>query len=133
MKALSKILCGCSMLVLVPAAVNAAGTYYTGNTYQSPQVARYNSSAYSNSRSTMGTGAYNQARYSSYTNGYGQNAQNGRVAMQNRGQSQQQNSKGQKEQVKSGGFKLDAGLSYKTGMWQFDMNTAGSRLHYDNL
>lgn len=133
MKALSKILCGCSMLVLVPAAVNAAGTYYTGNTYQSPQVARYNSSAYSNSRSTMGTGAYNQARYSSYTNRYGQNAQNGRVAMQNRAQSQMQNAKGQKEQVKSGGFKLDAGLSYKTGMWQFDMNTAGSRLHYDNL
>lgn len=30
-------------------------------------------------------------------------------------------------------FWLDAGISHEIGMWQFEMKTAGSRLHYDNL
>lgn len=136
MKKWSKILCGCSLLVLMPAAVNAAGTYYNG-TYQSPQT-RYNSSAFSNTatRSTSGVSAYNQARYSSagynttgyssYVNRYGQNARN--VAQQNRSSAQQPVAAN-----KSNGFHVDTGLSYKTGMWQFDMASAGSILRYDNL
>lgn len=140
MKTLSKILCGCSLLVLGPVAANAAGTYYTGG-YQSPQTARYQSSAFSNannntSRSVSGVSSYNQARYNSAgynTTGYGaayanRYAQNARTNTNARAQSSQ-------PQVASSGngFHIDAGLSYKTGMWQFEMNKAGSKLHYDNL
>ncbi len=138
MKMLSRFLCGASMLVLVPAAVNAAGTYYTGN-YQSPQTARYQSSAFSNNaaaRSTAGVSGYNQARYSSagyntvgyntaYANRYGQNVRTNTAARVQQSQ----------PQIASGGngLRVDAGLNYKTGMWQFDMNLAGSKLRYDNL
>ena len=140
MKTLSKILCGASLLVLGPVAANAAGTYYTGG-YQSPQVARYQSSAFSNAnnnaaRSASGVSSYNQARYNSAgynTTGYGaayanRYAQNARTNTNARAQSAQ-------PQVTSSGngFHIDAGLSYKTGMWQFEMNNAGSKLHYDNL
>ena len=140
MKRLSKILCGASLLVLGPVAANAAGTYYTGG-YQSPQTARYQSSAFSNAnnnaaRSASGVSSYNQARYNSAgynTTGYGATyanryAQNARTNTNARAQSAQ-------PQVASSGngFHIDAGLSYKTGMWQFEMNNAGSKLHYDNL
>lgn len=134
MKRLSRFLCGASMFVLVPVAVNAAGTYYTGN-YQSPQAARYQSSAFSNNtvtRSTAGVSSYNQARYNSagyntYANRYGQNAR----AVNQVGQ--QPAKQAQAASQTTGGLRVDAGLSYKTGMWQFDMNSAGSKLHYDNL
>lgn len=147
----SKLFYGASMLVLVPMVANAAGTYYTGG-YQSPQTTRYNSSAFSNTgatRATSGVSSYNQARYNAagyntsqynttgyntsrygttYTNRYGQNA---RVATtQNRTATQAQPVAAPKA---SNGFHIDAGMSYKTGMWQFEMNNAGSKLHYDNL
>ena len=138
MKTLSKILCGASMLVLVPVAVNAAGTYYTGN-YQSPQTVRYQSSAFSNNtaaRSTSGVSSYNQARYNSagyntagynsaYTNRYVQNTRTNTTARTQQPQPQVASS--------GNGLRVDAGLNYKTGMWQFDMMSAGSKLHYDNL
>lgn len=143
MTKLSKFLCKCSLLVLMPVAANAAGTYYTGG-YQSPQN-RYNSSAFSNSnntagRSTAGVSSYNQARYnsagyntagySSYTNRYTQNT---RTASQGRGAQQVQPQAIKAANSSVGGFRVDAGLSYKTGMWQFDMNNAGSVLRYDDL
>lgn len=144
MTKLSCFLCKCSLFVLVPVAANAAGTYYTGG-YQSPQTARYQSSAFSGTannmvRSTSGVSSYNQARYNSAgynTAGYSAYAnraaaQNARTAPQTRSQ-QPQNSAATRSGVSSGGLRVDAGLNYKTGMWQFDMNNAGSKLHYDNL
>lgn len=135
MTRLSKFLCKCSLLVLVPVAANAAGTYYTGG-YQSPQTARYQSSAFSNNataRNTAGVSSYNQARYNSagyntsYTNRY---AQNVRTNQQVRPQQARSTTSGA---TAAGGLRVDAGLSYKTGMWQFEMKDTGSKLHYDNL
>ena len=133
---LSKFLCKCSLMVLVPVVANAAGTYYTGG-YQSPQM-RYQSSAFSNrtvTRSTAGVSPYNQARYNSA--GYGMSYAN-RYA-QNTRMNQQANTQQMQNQIApvaastSGGLRVDAGVSYKTGMWQFEMNSARSILHYDNL
>ena len=136
MTKLSKFLCKCSLLVLVPVAANAAGTYYTGG-YQSPQVARYQSSAFSNNamRSTAGVSAYNQARYNTagyntaYANRYGQNVRTNAQMRSGQAQPQPQVASA----TTSNGLRIDTGLSYKTGMWQFEMNTVGSKLHYDNL
>lgn len=141
MSKLSGFLCKCSLFVLIPVAANAAGTYYTGG-YQSPQT-RYNSSAFSNNtaaRSTAGVSSYNQARYnsagyntsynSSYSNRY---AQNSRTANQSRSQQYSQMQPGAQSGGVDKGFYIDAGLAYKMGTWQFDMNSAGSKLHYDNL
>ena len=135
MKGLTKILCGASFLVLGPVAANAAGTYYTGN-YQSPQVARYNNSSAVTGTMASGISPYNQARYNAA--GYSSYANTNRYAAGSRVNSQARQSSAstqgvQKSAVAGNGFHLDAGMSYKTGMWQFEMKNAGSKLHYDNL
>lgn len=139
MKLLSRILFNCSALLMIPAAASAAGTYYTGN-YQSPQ-SRYTQKSYSMQRpatySNQGVSAYNRQQYSNAgysTTGYNANArynQNARSGAQMSGQGQQQVAA-----VQSGGqngFSLNAGVSKQSAMWQFEMNSAKSKLHYDNI
>ncbi|MBE6458081.1 MAG: hypothetical protein E7011_04750 [Alphaproteobacteria bacterium] len=130
MKCLSRLLFNCSVLLVAPAAVNAAGTYYTGN-YQSPQRSyaqqSYSQRAKTSSYSQQGVSAYNRNQYANAgytsTRNFGQ--------MQNNAQSQPQvNNTGAGADK---GFTLDAGLSKQVAMWQFEMNTAGSKLHYDNI
>lgn len=109
MKVISKVLFNCSMLLMMGAAAHAAGTYPTG-AYQSPQK-KY---------SQQGVSAYNRNQYA------------------NAGYSTKQNNRVNQNQpvVSSGtqnGFTFDAGLSKQTSMWQFEMKSAGSKLHYDNV
>ena len=129
MKFLPRFLFNCSALLLMSAAANAAGTYYTGN-YQSPQRgyatqsyaqrARTNTSNYS----SQGVSAYNRNQYANagYTNS--------RAGVAS--QLQQQQTRAATQSSKRG-FSLDAGLSKQVAMWEFEMNTAGSKLHYDNI
>lgn len=129
MKLLRMFFCGCSAF-LMAAAANAAGTYYTGN-YQSPQQSRYTQKSYANT-AAMRSGAYSSQGVSAYNRSQYANA--GYVAnrsMQNSGRNvsaQQVATSGDKN-----GFYLGAGLSKQTAMWQFEMNSAGSKLHYDNV
>ena len=129
MKFLPRFLFNCSALLLMSAAANAAGTYYTGN-YQSPQRgyatqsyaqrARTNASNYS----SQGVSVYNRNQYANagYTNS--------RTGVAS--QPQQQQTRAATQSSKRG-FSLDAGLSKQVAMWDFEMNTAGSKLHYDNI
>lgn len=139
MKTLSKILLNCSLFAIAPVLANAAGTYFNGTTYQSPQTARYTQQSYSqrartNSYTTAGnsynrgstsSGVYanSNVRYSTSTSRYGQNS---RQTTQTAQQSAATGSG-------NGGFSLGAGLSRQTSMWQFEMKESQSILHYDNI
>lgn len=128
MKKLSKFLVNCSLIAVTPVVANAAGTYYTG-AYQSPQQ-RYSQQGYyptatGYNRTTGYTAPVaNQVGYTNYT-GY---------AQQRPGVNQQVQPVAQKTAANTDkGFYLNAGISRETAMWQFDMKSAGSKLHYDNL
>ncbi|MDW2958323.1 MAG: hypothetical protein R8M37_00740 [Alphaproteobacteria bacterium] len=136
MKVLPKFLFKCSMLIMVPAAASAAGTYYTGN-YQSPQT-RYSQQAYtqrtrSTTYSQQGLSQYNQNQYANagYAATRSAQGQGGRMT-----QSVQSKKQGRVETVADSGkegFFLGAGISRQTAMWQFEMKEAESILHYDNI
>ncbi len=116
---------------------NAAGTYYSGN-YTSPQR-NYATSSYATraqnanySRDTTYTrtrtvtpnaNAYVGGAYQNYSRVVGTQPV-GNTASQ---------ATIQKKQANDSGFYLNAGLSHEFAAWNFDMNTAGSKLHYDNI
>lgn len=130
MKNLYKILFPCSMLLLIPAAANAAGTYYTGG-YQSPQQSRYTQKSYAmprmnNYASTQGVSQYTQKQYANA--GYNTNLARTRNVQQPVSQSATPQSN-----TTRNGLHLNAGISKQVAMWQFEMNTAQSKLHYDNI
>lgn len=142
MNKLSRMLCCTSLVVLVPFVVNAAGTYYNG-TYQSPQVTRYNTgtnSGYAAGRTT-GASSYGQARYNAGYSSYSNAGSSTRTAVGQRSVNTKTRTANVAQQTKTAnaaetveqGFWLGAGLSRKSGMWQFEMKQAGSKLHYDNL
>lgn len=128
MKFLSRVLFNCSAIALMSAGAHAAGTYYTGN-YQSPQRSysqqSYAQRARTTNYSSQGVSAYNRNQYANA--GY----VNSRAGMTQQPQQSQQ--KRAATQTGARGFSLDAGLSKQVAMWEFEMNTAGSKLHYDNI
>lgn len=130
MKFLPRFLFNCSAIVLMSAGANAAGTYYTGN-YQSPQRG-YAQQSYAQ-RARTNTTNYSSQGVSAYTRNQYANAgyTNSRAGMQ--AQQPQQQQKRAATQTGTRGFSLDAGLSKQVAMWEFEMNTAGSKLHYDNI
>lgn len=131
MKNLYKILFKCSILLLVPAAANAAGTYYTGG-YQSPQQSRYTQKTYNVPRANTYSGSQGLSQYTQkqYANaGYTTTNQQYRTTQQRT----QQSVKSIASDTSRNGLHLDAGISKQVAMWQFEMNTAGSKLHYDNI
>ncbi len=135
MKYLPKFVLGCSLFALMPVVVHAAGTYYNGATYRSPQSA-YSTQTYAQ-RANNNSG-YARNTYSSYysSTAVRPNA-NARV---NVGQSATTTTR-QAQQVtntsnaKSGrnGFWLDAGITHEMAQWQFEMKESASILHYDNI
>ena len=131
MKFFPSFLFNCSAILLMSAAANAAGTYYTGN-YQSPQT-RYSQQSYSQrarttNYSSQGVSAYNRNQYANA--GYASVRQNQQPQAQ---QTTQNQPKRAATQTGARGFSLDAGLSKHVAMWEFEMNSAGSKLHYDNI
>lgn len=114
MKRFALSLFGVSIMAMMPVIAGAAGTYYNGNLYQNPQ--RYGSN---------GGGYYNSYGAGS---GYAQ-------ATQNMGTQKyaKQKSKADKNNAVKQGFHLDANLAHEFASWNFEMNEAGSKLHYDNL
>ena len=131
MKFFPSFLFNCSAILLMSAAANAAGTYYTGN-YQSPQT-RYSQQSYAQrarttNYSSQGVSAYNRNQYANA--GYTSARQNQQSQAQ---QTTQNQPKRAATQTSTRGFSLDAGLSKQVAMWEFEMNSAGSKLHYDNI
>ena len=127
MKNLFRILCGVSVMSMIPVVAGAVGTYYNGNLYQNPQQ-RYSRGGYYNSYGYGANRGYGQTGYGNqYNNQYGVERQLGTQKQQ-----MQQRKPMQQNSVKQG-LVLDAGVSHEIGSWEFDMNNAGSKLHYDNL
>jgi len=130
MKKNPRILCGIAIMSMLPLVANAAGTYYNGSMYQNPQN-RYTN----NTTTTNGGGFYNNYGAG---RGYGQNTQNAQ-AMQNMGtrkttvQTVKKTTTKTSNDSKKQGFYLNADLTHEFASWNFDMKTAGSKLHYDNL
>nr|MBQ0091685.1 hypothetical protein [Candidatus Enterousia merdequi] len=115
MKKFCALLMNVSVFAAMPVIAGAAGTYYNGNLYQNSQQ-RYGYSK----------GGY----YNSYGAGasYGQ-----RAGIVRPTESQKVSSKKSEASSKKQGLVLDVNASHEFANWNFDMKTAGSKLHYDNL
>jgi hypothetical protein len=117
---------------MLPVLANAAGTYYTGG-YQSPQT-RYAQPSYMQQRGNMGN--YSQQGVSSYTRSKYANAgysnPNSNMNYQ-RNVAQQKPVQKNASDVNNKGFTLGADFSRQTSMWQFEMQSSDSILHYDNI
>ena len=141
-KRFCSLVLNCSLIALLPGIAAAAGTYYTGN-YNSPQR-NYATSGYANrarttnySQDTSYTrtrtvtpndNAYIGQPYNGYTRVVGTEQQT-RTQTRTSGNATSSGGNVQKEN----GFWLGAGLSHEFASWNFDMKSAGSKLHYDNI
>ena len=112
-----------------PVIAGAAGTYYNGNAYQNTQ-SRYGTGLYNNQYNGRAYTQTNQQNRYGRNNNL-QNVQNNYIAPNQNGVRVAKNAQA-KNSVKQGFFG-DAWLSHEFGQWKFDMNNAGSQLHYDNL
>ena len=128
------------MAGIVPNLARAAGTYLNGS-YRSPQQ-NYSQSAYATRQQQtnyaqdttytrtrnvyQNPNAYTGQPNYGYTRVVGANQQ-----VINQPQSRQ-NQSTKTNQTKQGLF-LNAGVSHEFANWKFDMSSAGSMLHYDNL
>ena len=134
MKTLSRFIFSCSAVLMVGAA-HAAGTYYTGN-YQSPQRG-YSTQSYAQRANTtptysqQGISAYTRNQYANAGYSAGYSSARGNQITRNATPTQPQTRAA--TQSSNGGFSLSAGISRQTSMYQFEMKTADSILHYDNV
>lgn len=135
---LRNVLLGSSLVALCMGTANAAGTYYTGN-YRSPQqnysktsyasrqqqqTSYAQDTTYTRSRTVApNSNAYIGAPYQDYTRVVGTDDM--RVTNQTRVINN--NNKADK------GFYLNLGLGHEFANWNFSMNQAGSKLHYDDI
>ncbi len=124
------ILLHCSIFALLCGVANAAGTYYD---YNGTVQRNYTSSA--NPFYNYGTNNANAV-----ASGCKGTACPNSGATMNNVASKQQNTRSAKKSApvynstnQNGGFGLDVGLSHQFADWNFEMKTAGSKLHYDNL
>lgn len=139
MKKTALFLMNCSLFAMLPVLANAAGTYYTGSSYQ-PAQARYGQTASYTSTSTT-TPYVRPTGYS--TNGYSSvryNAPNGTVVGQRQTQIAQtttQTTKTSSSSKKSDGIKngfyLDGSLSHENALWEMEMKESASKLHYNDI
>jgi len=140
---LPRLLVRCSLVVLIPAAANAAGTYYTGN-YQSPQQ-RYAAPAYNNNMRGVpyngnapygyrANGGYNNASYASMRNNNQNMAgANNRTNAANSANASRQNQNASRNASTGNGFTIGADITHQMASWEFKMKDAGSELRYDDL
>lgn len=130
----------CSLVALgLPAVAHSAGTYYTGN-YRSPQQ-NYSRTNYATNRSQQygaqkqqtaqrqvvspNANVYVGRQYQGYSRDGG--AVVGQVV------TQQAQMRPQSQPQQNQGLFLNAGLEHQFANWKFDMKSAGSQLHYDNI
>lgn len=134
-----RIILNCSIFVLVPTFAHAAGTYLNG-AYRSPQQ-NYSQMAYAPRQQqtnytqdttytrtrtvSQNPNAYIGQPYQGYTRVVGSQQQ-----FINQTQTNQNNNN---NQSKKQGLFLGAGISHEFADWKFNMKSAGSILHYDNL
>lgn len=128
------VLLHCSIFALLPVVANAAGTYY--NSYNN-----YNGTVQRN----YGNLGYGAKPFHNYGEQYGLQLDgccggtnvNAPVAANNNFNINTKNNNRNKPVyapvTQSGGFGMDAGVSHHFAMWKFDMSSAASKLHYDNL
>ena len=118
MKYTLRILFNMAVFGALPGIAGAAGTYYNNNVYQ-----RYGTN----------NSGYN-ASGRSYAARYGQQTATATTQSATRVATR---AGGVKQVAKAGakkqGFVANATLSHETASWNFDMKTAGSKLHYDNV
>ena len=119
MKKTSYALLNMLVISLMPAVAGAAGTYYNGLGYQKNQGSYYDN--YMNSRGGSYANMYNK--------GYGST----RTTTSKKVIKKSTKTTEQKSESAKKGFVLGAGLTHEFANWDFEMNTAGSKLHYDNL
>lgn len=131
---------GCSLGALVVGCAGAAGTYYTGS-YRSPQqnysMASYaarqqqpqqtsyaQDTTYTRTRTVSpNTNAYISAPYQDYTRVVGADGKQ----VTNQTKVTENKNKAEK------GFFFNLGLAHEFANWNFEMKSAGSKLHYDNI
>ena len=128
----------CSLVAMLPVMAHAAGTYYNGRGYSSPQrnyattpyAARQQNTSYTQdttyTRTRTVTPNANAAvgqPYQNYTRVVGGQTQNVYAT----------SASPQTTNTSGTGFVLNAGISHEFASWAFDMKEAGSKLHYDNL
>ena len=127
MKRISQFL----LMAFAPIAANAAGTYYTGYTYQSPQTS-YSTQTYAQRQTgyarPYATNNYSSSSYASRYNTAANATSAQRVATNATSSSAQSTSSSKKS-----GFWLDAGITHEMAQWQMEMNQSGSILSYDNV
>ena len=117
MKKLSLFLVNVSIMAAMPVIAGAAGTYYNGNLYQNPQ-----------NRYGAGNGGY----YNSYGAGRGYGQQTRTVKTTTTKMTKKSSAK-TTAKAKKQGFDLNVGLSHEDANWNFELDKAGSKLHYDDL
>lgn len=123
----------CSVFALLPLVADAAGTYYNYNgTIQRNYGGPYADSLYAGG----GINAYvtPTGTCGMVNGGCGANvaATNNNTATSNV-RTTTRSGVPYAGNVAQPGFSLDAGLSHQLAEWRFDMKTAGSKLHYDNV
>ena len=135
MKKTMLFLMNCSIFALAPFVANAAGTYYTGASYQSPQSRYGQSASYTNTTTYTQPSGYSTAGYASTR--YNTNYSNGAVVGQRQTvtQTQQQTTKtaSKKSGAVKNGLHINGGVTHENAMWKMEMKESSSVLHYDNI
>lgn len=129
MKKICNWLLNASILAVLPGIAGAAGTYYNNSVYQ-----RYGTNSMNNSKygATMNNRGYanRYGQQTTTTTGYRQT----RTIVSNNGMMNRQNMRNNTQPTaRKQGFVFDAGITHELAYWDFNMNTAGSNLHYDDL
>lgn len=123
MKGYSKFLLGLTVMSCLPLVAGAAGTYYNGSLYQNPQT-KYSATG------NNGGGFYNNYGTG---RGYGQNMQQAMGVRKTTVQTTKKTSVKKTDTTNKNGFLLGIDVGHEFANWNFEMQNAGSKLHYDNL
>lgn len=125
MKRLGLFLFNLGVMAGMPAIAGAAGTYFNGNTYQSPQkYANMGGGYYGPYAGGRGYGQYGQPQY---VNDHATMVRTTTTKKTTKTATRQKN------ETRKQGFALDLGFSHEFANWNFEMKDAGSKLHYDDL
>ena len=114
MRKIYRVLFNMAMVTMIPGIAGAAGTYYNSNLYQQRYGGGYNNN----------TG---------YGNRYGQQQTTMRTTTTRTTTTKRAKSSAKQTSNQKSGFVLGAGFTHEFANWDFSMNTAGSKLHYDDV